>query len=54
MFGLFKKKTKKEILQSKYEELMKDYYELSKVNRKLSDEKFAEAQKILAEIEAIQ
>ncbi len=53
MFGLFKKKSKLETLQKKYEKLQKEAFELSKSNRRLSDEKMAEAQKVLEEIEAL-
>lgn len=53
MFGLFKKKSEKEKLQEKYEILMKDWHRLSSVNRSQSDEKYAEAQKILDTLEAM-
>jgi len=53
MFGLFKKKSEKEKLQSKYESLMKDWHALSSVNRAKSDEKYAEAQAVTAKIEAL-
>ena len=53
MFGLFKKKSEKEKLQEKYESLMKDSFDLSKSNRSLADQKYAEAmeiQKLLEEL----
>ncbi|BDD01149.1 Lacal_2735 family protein [Persicobacter psychrovividus] len=53
MFGLFKKKSKKEILQKKYEQLMEAYFHLSKTNRRASDEKYMAAQSILKQIEAL-
>jgi hypothetical protein len=53
MFGLFKKKSKEEILQDKYKKLLKESFELSKTNRAASDKKQAEAQAILEEIEAL-
>lgn len=53
MFGLFKKKSPAEKLQKKYNKLMNEGYKLSTVNRKLSDEKYAEADEILKQIEAI-
>ena len=53
MFGLFKKKSKVEVLQKKYAQLQKESFDLSKVNRTLSDEKAAEAQKVLDEIEML-
>lgn len=54
MFGLFKKKSKVEVLQKKYERLMKEWHELSTVNRSESDKKYAEAELILQEMEALQ
>tara|TARA_R110000850_G_scaffold277086_1_gene422334 strand:+ start:58745 stop:58912 length:168 start_codon:yes stop_codon:yes gene_type:complete len=53
MFGLFKKKSKEEILQAKYKNLLKESFELSKTNRAASDKKQAEAQAVLDEIEAL-
>lgn len=53
MFGLFKKKSKAEILQKKYEKLLKQSYELSTSSRVESDKKFAEAQDVLKEIESL-
>ena len=51
MFGIFKKKTKAEKLQKKYESLMKEAYKLSKINRTASDEKYFLADKVLKEID---
>ena len=51
MFGLFK--SKKQKLVDKYNKLLKQSYELSNVSRKDSDEKLAEANEVLKEIEAI-
>jgi len=53
MFGLFKKKSKAEILQKKYEKLLKEAYELSTVDRSKSDQKTFEANEVLKEIEAL-
>ena len=53
MFGLFKKKSEKEKLQAKYEQLMKQSFELSTSNRKAADQKVAEADAILKQIEAL-
>ena len=53
MFGLFKKKTEVEKLQEKYEKLMKEAFDLSKINRSESDSKYAEADKIQKQIEAL-
>lgn len=53
MFGLFKKKSKKEKLQEQYAKLMAESYNLSTSNRKLSDQKAFEANEIMKEIESI-
>ncbi|MEM6829586.1 MAG: Lacal_2735 family protein [Bacteroidota bacterium] len=54
MFGLFKKKSEKEVLQKKYEKLMKEAFELSKSNRQASDAKQAEADEVLKKMEALE
>jgi hypothetical protein len=51
MFGLFKKKSDSEKLQEKYEKLLKEAFELSTSNRKLSDQKTAEANDILKQLD---
>jgi hypothetical protein len=51
MFGLFKKKSEKEKLNEKYAKLLKEAFELSKFNRRESDNKYAEAEKVLTQIE---
>ena len=53
MFGLFKKKTEVERLQSKYEALMKEAFELSKINRSKSDQKTFEADEVYKQIEIL-
>jgi len=53
MFKLFKKKSKVEQLQSKYQKLMEQAFQLSKSNRMESDKKYAEAQEILKQIESM-
>ena len=53
MFGIFKKKTQKESLQAKYRKLMEEAHRLSISNRKLSDEKFFEAEEVMKEIERL-
>lgn len=53
MFGLFKKKTEKEKLQLQYEKLLKESFELSKINRSKSDAKAAEAEAVMQQIEAL-
>lgn len=54
MFRLFKKTSRLDTLQKKYEKLMADWHKLSSINRAESDEKYAEAQKILIQIEVLQ
>lgn len=53
MFGLFRKKSEKEKLEKKYRQLMEESYKLSHANRKASDEKAAEANEILKQIESL-
>ena len=53
MFGLFKKKTEVEKLQSKYEALLKEAFELSKINRSKSDQKTFEADKVYKQMEIL-
>ena len=53
MFGLFKKKSPLEKLQQKYKDVMKEAFELSKVNRSAGDEKYAEADAIQKQIDAL-
>ncbi|MBC8756750.1 Lacal_2735 family protein [Kordia sp. YSTF-M3] len=53
MFGLFKKKTEKEKLYDQYGKLTKEAFDLSTSNRKLSDQKAAEAEEIMKKIEAL-
>jgi ATP-dependent protease HslVU (ClpYQ) peptidase subunit len=53
MFGLFKKKSEKEKLQKKHEQLLKEAFELSKTNRKESDKKAYEADLIDKKIEGL-
>ena len=42
MFGLFKKKSEKEVLNAKYKKLLEEGYQLSTSNRTKSDAKYAE------------
>ncbi len=51
--GLFKRKTEKEKLQAKYKKLMEESYKLSHSNRSASDEKTAEADAVLKQIDAL-
>ncbi|MFT5983631.1 MAG: hypothetical protein ACI9RM_002080 [Ulvibacter sp.] len=54
MFGFFKKKSKLELLNEKYQKLQKEAYQLSTSNRTQSDAKYAEADVVLKEIEALE
>ena len=53
MFNFFKKKTEVKKLEIKYKKLLEVSYKLSHTNRKESDNKMAEAEEILKQIEAI-
>jgi hypothetical protein len=53
MFGLFKKKSEKEKLQEQYDKLLKEAYELSSTNRKMSDQKTFQANEILEQLEKL-
>ena len=50
MFNLFKKKTEAEKLDAQYKKLLKESFELSTSNRRLSDEKAAAANEILKQM----
>lgn len=54
MFGLFKTKSPLEKLQAQHAQLLKEAFELSKTNRKASDQKTAEADEVAKKIEALQ
>lgn len=54
MFGFFKKKSKVDVLNEKYQKLQKEAFQLSTTNRMQSDLKYAEAQEVLKEIEALE
>ena len=53
MFGLFKKKTKVDKLQEKFNKLMNEWHKLSSINRSESDNKYAEAEEIAKQIKAL-
>ncbi len=53
MLGLFKKKSEKEKLEAKYRKLIDESYKLSHTNRSASDQKAAEADAILKQIESL-
>ena len=54
MLGIFRKKSKLDVLQKNYEKLMSEWHRLSSIDRSKSDDKYAEAQKILMQIEVLQ
>jgi hypothetical protein len=54
MFGLFKKKSPEDQLREQYQLLMKEAFELSTVNRAASDQKYAAAEAVMAQLEALQ
>ncbi|MBL3658959.1 Lacal_2735 family protein [Fulvivirga sediminis] len=53
MFSFFKKKSKVEKLEIQYKKLLEESYKLSHSNRKESDNKRAEAEEILKQIESL-
>ncbi len=53
MFGLFKKKSKRETLNKQYKKLMEESYQLSHTDRKASDLKRAEAEEILKQLDQL-
>ncbi len=53
MFNLFKKQTPEQKLRKRYEKLMHEAFVLSRTDRKASDQKTAEAEIILQEIEKL-
>ncbi len=52
MFGLFSDQKSK--LEKKYQKLLKEAYELSHSNRRLSDLKTAEAEQLKAQLETLE
>ena len=52
MFGLFKKDPSKSLMK-KHDKLMEEAFLLSRTNRKLSDQKYAEADAVMKKIEVI-
>jgi hypothetical protein len=53
MFGLFGKKTEREKLEAKYQQLLDESYKLSHTNRKASDDKALEADELRKKIDAL-
>ena len=51
MFNLFRKKTEKEILLTKYKDLMAKCHKASSTDRKKSDQLFLEAHQVLKQID---
>ena len=54
MFGLFKKKSEKEKLMAQQEQMLKEAYDLSKIDRTKSDAKTAEAEELWQKIETME
>ena len=53
MFKLFRKKSEVEKLENSFKKLMREWHELSSINRKLSDEKYAMAQALIPKIDQL-
>jgi hypothetical protein len=53
MLGLFQSKTEKQKLNSRYDKLMKEAYELSKFDRKSSDAKYAQADTVSKQLDRL-
>lgn len=53
MFGLFKRKTETEKLQNRYKKLMAEWHDLSSIDRSASDTKYAEALKVLDQLDEL-
>ena len=53
MFKLFKKKTELEKLEVKFKKLLDEWHKLSSINRKKSDQKYAEAQQLIPLMEEL-
>lgn len=49
MFGIFRNNPAKK-LEKKYDRLMEEAYRLSRSNRKLADQKYAEAEEIMQKL----
>lgn len=53
MLKIFKRKTTIEKLEASYKKCLEEAYELSKTNRRASDDKMAQADNILKQIELL-
>ena len=54
MLGFLKRKSPKDRLEKKYQDLMAEAHRLSTSDRRAADDKLAEAQKVLEEIESLE
>lgn len=54
MLGWFKKKSEKDKLEDQYEKLMKESFELSRIDRTKSDAKAAEADEIRKKLDSLE
>ena len=54
MFGLFRKKSKADVLRKKYKTLLEEAYQLSHTDRKASDMKRKEAEDLWLEVEKLE
>lgn len=53
MFGLFKKKSEREKLESRYKKLLEESYKLSHSDRTASDRKAAEAEEVRQQLDKL-
>lgn len=53
MFGLFKKKSPEDKLREEYKKLTEEAFRLSKTDRIAADQKTAEAEQIMTQLEAL-
>lgn len=53
LFSIFSKKTAKQKLEEQYKLLLKESFDLSKIDRSKSDAKRAEAEELMRQIEQI-
>jgi hypothetical protein len=52
--GIFRKKTEADRLRNKYKRLMEEAYRISRLDRKASDKKYAEADAIMQRIHELE
>lgn len=53
MFNFFRKKSELEKLEFQFKKLLEEWHDLSKTNRKLSDQKYVMAQELVPRIEKL-